>query len=167
MKKFLPILAATLLVACGPTQQDAIDLNDKLVAVQKACIKAEESFYDACKTYNPEEIKKALKTFKGKVLSAVDESEKTKNEKEFELYRNSAIKLLYAYKDLIDKEFSEYAKLYSIPDEQFTDADQKRSGKVADIINSTLGPLNDSFVMEQKIFAKKWDFTLKKDDLME
>src|ERR1700758_1499995 len=107
MKKILlPIIAiAVLFTACGPTTNDAVKFNDSLVTAQKGCIQGEKDFYKACDGYNPDEIKTSYESFARMVDSSVKMVQNVKEEKEFAAFKENAMKLVSAYKDLIPKEY--------------------------------------------------------------
>src|ERR1051325_3432996 len=161
MKKgFLPLVGILfLLVSCGPTKQNAIDFNDEIVDAQKACLAAESDFYNVCDSLNPDDIKTALATFKTKVKDCVSKVEGSKADKEFDAYRQSAVNLLKEYENMLDKEFTEYAGLYSIATDDYTDDDAARQKELANKINTSLDLLNKNFIAEQQRFADKWGFT--------
>ncbi|MGZ3865652.1 MAG: LIC11966 family surface protein [Bacteroidia bacterium] len=163
MKKiFLPLAAAlVLLTSCGPTTDDAIKLNDSLVNAQKGCIQGEKDFYKSCDGYNPDEIKASYESFAKMVDSSSKMLSEIKEEKEFATFKENAVKLVNAYKELIPKEYKEYADIYSLPSEKYTAQDSARCVEVANKINTTLNPLVNGFIAEQENFAKEWKFKLK------
>lgn len=162
-KTFLPLLGMVLLlVACGPTKDDAKNFNDKVVRAQKDCFSAESDFYKVCDGFNPDEIKTALATFKSKVKSCLVRAEATESNSEFDAFRQSAVNLLKEYDNMLEKEFTEYAELYSIPSEEFTEEDEAHQKEIADKINTSLDLLNKNFISEQDRFAAKWELTLSK-----
>ena len=108
-----------LLTSCGPTKDDVISFNDRIVSAQKSCLKAEGDFYDVCDKLNPDDIKKAFEDFETSITACVSKIEKSETHEEFDAYKQSAANLLNAYKDMLSKEFSEYARLYSIPTEEY------------------------------------------------
>lgn len=162
-KTFLPFLGILLfLVACGPTKDDAINFNDQVVGAQKDCLGAESDFYNVCDGLNADEIKTALVAFKTKVKVCVARAEATTSNEDFDAYRQSVVNLLKEYENMMEKEFTEYAGLYSIPTEEYTEDDEVRQKELADKINTSLDLLNKNFISEQKRFADKWGFTLSK-----
>ena len=151
-----------LLVAWGPTKDDAINFNDKVVSAQTDCLNAESDFYKVCDELNAENIKTALTAFKTKVKICLAKAEGTTSNEDFDAYRQSAVNLLKEYNNMLDVEFTEYAGLYSIATEDYTEADETRQKELADKINTSLDLLNKNFISEQKRFASKWGFTLNK-----
>ncbi|MBI4930652.1 MAG: hypothetical protein HY841_07810 [Bacteroidetes bacterium] len=164
MKKFiLPFTGILfLLVSCGPTKDDAITFNDRIVSIQKMCLAAEGSFYDICDKLNTDDIKKALADFKSNVTACAEKVEKTEAHKDFDAYKQSAVNLIKAYKGMLDVEFTEYARLYSIPSEEYSAEDEAKQKELAAKINTSLDLLNKNFIAEQERFADKWGFTLEK-----
>ena len=164
MKKLiLPLIAISiLLTSCGPTAHDAAEFSDSMVAAQKGCIEGEKNFYKTCDGLNAIEIKSSYASFTKQVDSSLKLLQDIKENKEFSEFKENALMLVAAYKDLIPKEYNEYAQIYSIPGDQYTTQDSIRCVEVAERINSTLNPLVKSFIAEQEVFAKKWNFTLTK-----
>lgn len=164
MKKIiLPfIIISAVLVACGPTKDDAVNFNDQIVSAQKSCLKAEGDFYDVCDKLNPDDIKKAFADFQSSVNVSVKKIEEAEAHDDFDAYRQSAVNLLNAYKKMLDLEFANYADLYCIPTKDFTEADEERQKELSAKINTSLDLLNKNFIAEQQRFADKWDFTLAK-----
>ena len=149
-----------LFFSCGPTKDDAITFNDRIVSIQKTCLAAEGAFYDVCDKLNPADIKIAFEDFKTSVNSCVEKVEKTEAHQDFDAYKQSAVNLLNAYKNMLDKEFAEYARLYSIPSEEYTDQDEATQKVLSAKINTSLDLLNKNFITEQDRFVAKWGFTL-------
>lgn len=162
-KQFLPFIGILfLLSSCGPTKDDAINFNDRIVSAQKSCLKAEGDFYDVCDKLNPTDIKKAFEDFETSVNACIKKIENAEAHEEFDAYKQSAANLLKAYKEMLSKEFSEYARLYSIPTEEYTKEDEDEQKELAAKINTSLNLLNKNFIDEQERFADKWDFRLEK-----
>ena len=164
MKKlFLPSIGVLfLLVSCGPTKDDAITFNDRIVSAQKKCLNAEGDFYNVCDKLNPDDIKKALEDLKTSVTACAAKAAKVEAHEDFDAYKQSAINLISAYKGMLDKEFSEYARLYSISSEEYSEKDEADQKELAAKINTSLDLLNKNFIAEQKRFAAKWGFSLEK-----
>ena len=164
MKKyFLPSIGLLfLLIACGPTKDDAVKFNDRIVSVQKMCLAAEGSFYDVCDKLNADDIKKALADFKSNVTTCAEKIEKIEAHESFDAYKQSAVNLLKSYKGMLDVEFTEYARLYSVPSEVFNKDDEANQKELVVKINISLDLLNKNFIEEQKRFADKWGFILEK-----
>lgn len=119
MKKLILffIIASVLFTACGPTTNDAVRFNDRIIAAQKGCIQGEKSFFTACDGFNPDEIKLSYTSFSTKVDSSLKIIQEVKEEKEFSAFRENALALVTAYKNLLPKEYNEYAKIYSLPND--------------------------------------------------
>jgi hypothetical protein len=164
MKKlFLPLIVASVfLTSCGPTTNDAVSFNDSVVSAQKSCIKGEKDFFKACDGYNPDEIKTSYESFVKMVDSSVKIMEGMPEQKEFAKFKESANNLVSAYKKLIPVEYKEYARIYSLSNEQYTAKDSADCVAVAAKINTTLNPLVTGFIADQEAFAKEWKFTLTK-----
>ena len=161
-KLFALLIASTLLVSCGPTTNDAVKFNDKVVEAQKGCIAGEKSFFKACDGYKADEIKASYESFSKAVDSSVKILTEIKDVEEFASFKTNAANLVNAYKKLMPVEYNEYAKIYAMPNDLYTSKDSARCVEVAAKINATLNPLVQSFIAEQEQFAKKWKFMLTK-----
>ena len=96
-----------LLTSCGPTKDDAISFNDRIISDQKIFLKAKSNFYDVGNKLNPDDIKKAFEDFETSVTACVSKIEKTETHGKFDAYKQSAANLLNAYKDMLNKNFIE------------------------------------------------------------
>jgi hypothetical protein len=164
MKKFImPFIAtAVVLTSCGPTTNDAVKFNDQVVDAQKECIKGEKDFFKACDGYNPDEIKTSYESFSKSVETSLKSLQEIKDRKEFTTFKESAFNMVNAYSKLIPVEYKEYARIYSLSNEQYTSKDSADCVAVAAKINTTLNPLVTGFIAEQEAFAKQWNFKLTK-----
>lgn len=162
MKKLLllPFFLITML-ACGPSKNDAINVNDQMVNAVDKCTKAENAFFEACATYNAAKIDPALKELTTVCKQVKTELEAKKVHEKFTKFRETAQHLVNTYVGL-EKDYAEYARLYSIPTEEFTAEDEKQTSETAGKISDTLNKEYDTFKAVQKEFSNEFGYALTK-----
>lgn len=162
MKKLFILfgLFTILFTSCGPTQDDVVKANDAFVDIIDKCSVAEKSFFDVCETFVPASIDKELKTFMSVCENAKKEIEALKVHKEVETLKSSALKLVDAY--IAEKpNYTEYAKLYSISNEEYTEEDEEQTAEVSNKINTVIDGGFQDFASTQDVFAKKYNFIIE------
>lgn len=162
MKKLLilPFFLMTML-ACGPSKNDAIAVNDQLVNAVDKCTKAENAFFETCATYNPTTIGSALKELTTVCKKVKTELEAEKVHEKFTKFKETAQHLVNTYVSL-EKEYTEYARLYSIPTGDFTVEDEKQTSTTAGKITDALNKEYDAFKATQKEVSAEYGYTLTK-----
>lgn len=162
MKKLLiiPFFLITML-ACGPGKNDAIAVNDQMVNAVDKCTKAENSFFETCATYNPAKINPALKELTSICKQVKTELEAEQVHEKFTKFKETTLHLVSTYVSL-EKEYVEYARLYSIPTENFTEQDETQTSSTAGKITDALNKEYDAFKAVQKDFSKEFGYTLTK-----
>lgn len=162
MKKLLllfPILTL-FLASCGPTKDQAILVNDEMVSKVAKCSNAEKLFFETCKTFNPVTIKQQLKEFTEVCKKVKIETEGTEVHKDLTKLKESTLQLIDAYIKT-EPEYSEYARLFSIPSADYTDADDKLTSTTATKINNTIDMAFMEFNLTQKEFGNKYGYTIE------
>lgn len=162
MKKLLAVpFFMLIMLACGPSKKQVIKFNDQMVEAVSKCSTAEKAFFETCSTYNPSAISNALKDFTGVCKTVKSELEAEKPHEELVKLKESALHLVSAYVNL-EKDYTEYARLYSIPTESYTAEDEKQTSTTAGKINDTINPEYDAFKATQKEFSDKYGYKLAK-----
>lgn len=162
MKKLLaiPFLILTML-SCGPSKNQVINFNDEVVESVGKCSKAEKAFFETCSSYNPTAIHASLKAFTAACKEAKTDLEAKKPHEELLKLKEAALHLVTAYVNL-ENEYAEYARLYSIPTENYTTEDEKKTSATAGKINDTINPEFEAFKATQKEFGEKYGYKLTK-----
>lgn len=162
MKKLLIIpFFLMMMLACGPSKDDAIDVNDQMVNAVDKCTKAENTFFETCATYNPTKINPALKELTTVCKQVKTELEGKQVHEKFAKFKETTQHLVNTYVSL-EKEYVEYARLYSIPTENFTAEDETQISTTAGKITDALNKEYDAFKAVQKDFSKEFGYTLTK-----
>lgn len=162
MKKIaLIIVSAVLFAACGPTKDQVINVNDQFVNKIKKCTNAESAFYKVCSTYDLAKINAELKTFTEVNKAVKAEIAAVEVHKDLDKLKASAQLLVDEYVR-VEADFKEYARLYSIPTESYTDEDAAATKAIAEKINNELDTEFKDFQLTQDEFAAKYHYTISK-----
>ena len=162
MKRLLLLPFFTMLMfACGPSSNDVVALNNTLVTEVSKCSVAEKLFFESCSSYNPAKISAALKEFTTTCKTAKAQLETVEAHEDLAKLKASALHLVDTYVNT-EKEYTEYARLYSISTENYTEADEQQTSstaiKISDIINAEYEAYNAT----QKEFSEKYHFKVSK-----
>lgn len=162
MKKLLilPFFLITML-ACGPGKNDAIAVNDQMVNAVDKCTKAENTFFETCATYNPAKIDAALKELTTVCKQVKTELEGENVHEKFAKFKETTQHLVTTYVNL-EKDYVEYARLYSIPTDSFTTEDEKQTSATAGKITDTLNKEYEAFKATQKEVSEAYGYKITK-----
>lgn len=150
-----------MMLACGPGKTEAIAMNDRMVNTVDKCTKAENSFFETCATYNPAKIDPALKALTKVCKQVKTELEAEKVHEKFTKFKETTLHLVNTYVSL-EKEYAEYARLYSIPTEKFTEEDETLTSATAGKITDALNKEYEAFKTTQKEFSTEYGYKLTK-----
>jgi len=159
---FTAITALFLFNACGPTKQDAIDYNDKIIREQKKIIQGENDLVKAIK--NTSVKVSTLNELREDLSKQIDESKQIFEELNKiggnSDFKDAAIKFADAYKEVVDGEYAEWLTTIDIPDSLVSDDIIDREEELVFLINSKLDKANNDFIGAQKDFAAKFKIKL-------
>jgi hypothetical protein len=161
MKKVISIVLISFLVACGPSTNEVVEINDKLVEQLGVCTKSEASFFQVCKTFEPLKIESELKTFTSVCNKADAEISAVKVPEELDALKVSAASLVKKFIS-IKTEYSEYARLYSLSEDRYTREDSVLTSQTAEKINTEIETSFQNFEKVQKEVSKKYNFIINK-----
>lgn len=165
MKKiflFLGIVFAATMIACGPTTDDAVKLNDSIVAAQKEMLELESNFVNAIVDGDDEDgIKSAFKKYKDFLEKTTKEYDEMEAFDDKDTFRKAMIDLLAVFSKVADNEYEEMVEIYTKPADDLTDEDFERWEELTNIVDEKEGEANEAFLDAQKEFAKEYNFELK------
>jgi transcription-repair coupling factor (superfamily II helicase) len=154
---------ATLVTSCGPTKEEAIDYNDKIITEQVAIIEKIDKLYDAMKNYTDHQ---GLDSAYAAALKQIETSsdilsklEKFDDDTEF---RDAALKLFATYRSVLQNEMKKMIDFSKLPDELYTTEVEDEFTKLSDI---TLTRMDDDLKQlnaAQVKFANKHKFEIEK-----
>lgn len=169
MKKIFLTLGATVaflltMTSCGPTTDDAIALNDKIVADQKDMLELEDGLISAITDDGDlDVIDEAFDDY----VSFLDETLKKYEEMdafdENDTFRKAMIDLLTTFKDVAENEYKDLVDIWSTDAENLTQQDFDDWDQLIEDIDDKEVEANDEFLKAQKDFAAEYEFTLSSD----
>jgi hypothetical protein len=161
MKKLIPVffVCVLLLTSCGPTKDDAIKFNDTIVDKLGICTRAEAAFYDECKNLDSAKISVSLQTLLETTKKQASEIAAMEGHEKFKSFKESAVSLSKCYVTL-EPDFREYARLYSLSDDKYTEQDEIKTKEVAEKLNGTVDASFKQFTAVQKELADKFGFII-------
>ncbi len=168
MKKISSLLIlsfAFLMVACGPTKEQLIDLNNRMVDSQLKLSDDYTAFFDAVSTGDPAEMDKQLKKWEKDTDEIVAEIEAKEDYKETKEFKAALLKLANRQHDFVVNEAKDvvvfFEKLVQLSEEE--DMDEAEFEKIMTAVTTfeeEMGEINEEFLKAQKEFAEKNDITL-------
>lgn len=169
MKKltFVPMFLAVfafVLASCGPTKNDAIDYNDKIIREQKKIIQVEKELIDAIKKnlIKGNTLDDIMAEFTAQIEDSRKVIEELGNLGSKSEFKDAALAFLDAYKDVVDNEYKKWLVNIRIPDEEVTADVLYEEDELIASINRKLDKANSDFIGAQKDFCAKWDIVLNK-----
>jgi hypothetical protein len=164
MKKLFAIISSlfvsAILVSCGPSTDDAVKYNDELVNQQTKVFEKETALIEAISKNMPEKLDLLYGDLKKQIdesIAAVDKMESFDGKTDF---KDAAMKVFTAYKEVVDNEYKEMIKYSKVPDTLYTPEDDDKVIALSKKIDDKLNKSVDDFVQVQKSFAEKYKFEL-------
>jgi hypothetical protein len=155
------VFAATL-ISCGPTTDDAIKHNDKIVADQKKMLELESNFVNSIIDNAKISI---IENNYGKYIDFLKETEqKYADMKSFDdkdTFRKAMIDLVGTFKKVAENEYKEMLDIFKKDIDELSEKDFNRWEELTNIIDEKEGKANNAFLDAQKEFAKEYKFELQ------
>ncbi len=165
MKKLITISSALILFLmfsqCGPTSEQAMEYNDKLITDQLAVINAINDVDNAFTTYDPAKIGPAIIVAKNKVEESMKALEKLGGFDKTTEFKDATMSLYKLFKEQLENEYSEQLQIYKLPEEEYTTEQQDRYNELQKLIDDKYTLVFNKFAAIQVEFSKKWNFTLE------
>jgi hypothetical protein len=156
-------ILATVVASCGPTKEEAIDYNDKIIKEQVAIIDKIDKLYDAMKDYTDHQgLDSAYAAAQKQIESSTDIVSKLEKFGDDTEFRDAALKLFATYRSLLQNEMKKMVDFSKLPDEQYTNEVEDEFNKLSDI---TIGRMDEDLKQlnaAQVTFANKHKFEIEK-----
>jgi len=167
MKKTLFYTTMVFLVLffsqCGPTMQEAIDYNDKIINDQVLVINSINDLEAAIGTFDTLKIITALERAKSKVNSTKASLILLGGFNENNEFQEATIKLYDLFESQLNNEYAEELEIYKLSDDDYTAEKKERFNELILSLNNRYQVVFENFLASQKKFAETWGFTLEED----
>jgi hypothetical protein len=169
MKKTIYTLFITIIMmvfsSCGPTKEEAIDYNDKIINEQVYIIDKIDKLFDALKNYKDfngmdKSYTEALRQVETGT-AIVGKLDKFGGNTEF---RDEALKLFRTYKSVLENELKNMITISKLPDEMYTTGAEDEFNKLSDVSFKKMDVGLKEFNTIQKAFANKYKFEIEKNN---
>jgi hypothetical protein len=163
MKKvfgFLSLVVVMMLVACGPTQEQAAEYNDQIIDQQIAIVDRIDVLVESYQYYIPADMDKAYNDAVNQVnkgIETVTALDKFDGKTDF---KDAALELFNGYKAALENEHKEMVRIYKIPDETFTEEHYQQWDKLAEEADRKMEEAFNKFGKAQDEFAAKYKLEL-------
>jgi hypothetical protein len=164
---FLFAVVAMTVTSCGPTKEEAIDYNDKIINEQVAIIDKIDKVYDALKNFKDAygmdyAYAEALKQVETgtEIVTKLDKFGGTTE------FRDEALKLFGTYKSVLENELKKMIDITKLSDDiYFTTNAEAEFNKLSDVSFKKMDMGLKEFNTIQKAFANKYKFEIEKSKL--
>ncbi len=164
MKKvlyFIGIAAMSALLACGPTSDDAVNLNNRIVKTQQRIHELEDTFaMTLIGVTNIKEIETSHKAYIDSLQKFKKEYEDMSAFDKKDIFRTALLDYINVYTDVAQKEYKDLIKIVAIPVGDRKDSDYTRWEEITKQIDEKEAKANDAFLDAQKAFADDYGFKL-------
>lgn len=151
------------MISCGPTSEQAIAYNDKIIDQQVAIINKVDALNTSFKTWENKagmdkawtEAVKQVETSTTEV-TAMDAFDKNSD------FKEAALKLFGIYKEVLNNEYKEMLALYKLPNDLFTKEQEERWGKLSEQAFEKMDKALNELKPVQAQFAEKYKFEINK-----
>jgi hypothetical protein len=159
----LCVILTMMLTSCGPTKEEAISYNDKIINEQVAIIDKIDKLFDALQDFKNHngldyayaEALKQLETGTG----IVSKLEKFDGSSEF---RDETLKLFGTYKSVLETELKRMIDIIKLPDDLYTEDAKDEYNKLKDVSAKKMEQGLKDLNTVQKSFATKYKFEIEK-----
>ena len=154
------MFVSVIMVSCGPTTDDAVKYNDKLVEQQTKVFDKESALIEAISKNMPDKLDVLLSDLSKQVDSstaAVNSMQGFDGKTEL---KDAALKVFSTYKEVTEKDYKDMIKFAKTPDSLYTQEDDNKLIESSKKIDDKLNKCIDDFVLLQTKFAEKYKFEL-------
>ena len=165
MKKLLFFITASIMMSCTVIEQNkAIDYNNALVEEQEKVADKINEFIDLITLEDTLDYTSVHEKRK-EVLETINLSISKVNEiggfGESEEFKNSILKVLNAYKNGVENEYTTMANFLLLPLEEQTDERYNETEEIAYVADSLIGLAEENFMDAQQVFANSYNLQLE------
>lgn len=151
-------VAATFMVACGPTQDQAIEFNDKVVELDEKAFESFTEYESAIYDGDMDAIEEWSATLKADYeagISFLEEDSKFDGE-----FKDAATAMFEAYKTSHEEYMPVMVEYWTSDWDSITDELEEEEQEAYDAMNDIIEDKSDAFIESQEAFAEEWDFDL-------
>lgn len=169
MKKIflnLGVVVAFLMTmtSCGPTTEDAIAHNDKIVEDQKKMLSLEQDLIYAIEDGDLDAIDRAYDDYVSFLEETLSKYEEMDAFDENDTFRKAMIDLLTTFLDVAKNEYKDLIAIWSKDVEDLTEKDFERMDKITRDIDKKEIDANNAFLDAEKDFAAEYNLILLNDE---
>lgn len=152
-------LLMILFGACKPTQQQAVEYSDRIINQQRAIDQREREMISSLEDSTA--VEAAYAAYMQQVQASLDTVGNLEEFGHNTAFRDAAIKLFTAYKEVGEKEYREVVSIMKKSDDRITEDDKQRVNnllnKITIKLNTELAELNRA----QEAFAKEYQVQIE------
>ena len=169
MKKTIPFIMIALFVgilsSCGPTSDQAVDYNDKIINEQIAIFEKMELLIDAYENYQPDLMDAAYEVTLTQITKSSANVEALADFDGSTTFRDAGVTLFKLYKSVLENEHKQIIELLKLPDSQYGDAEVKLTGDLSEAADEKINSGIEDLDVIQKEFATKYNFEIEAEDV--
>jgi len=154
------VFLISLLSACKPSAEDAINYNDQMISEQAKVATVLDSLNQLIKNKDTLNITSFYNKTLEEVKKSIDSIQKTTDFNKEPDYKNQMLKLLKTYQSLTENEYHQVIDICLISDSSLTKDTLAFLNKTLLQINDKISVQMKEFTHFQQDFAKKYEFSL-------
>ncbi len=170
MKKFMWTLGVFVLFiafnSCGPTPNDAVEYNDKIIAQQNRIVKKEDAFLTALEG-SAADMKAAYDSLIGQVAASISATAALGEFDGKKDFMDASIKMLNLYKGVVETDYKVLVDILSKSQDEITDADQETYNAAIQSADEKLKKANQDLEDAQNAFSKAYKFDIDPTKVVE
>lgn len=159
----LLFLLSVFLISCGPTKEQAIDYNDKIIAQDDSISAKIEKLVETYDKFVPAEMDKAYSNAMAETQKGIDFANKLKPFDNDSSFKNGALELFNAYKSVLEVQHKRIIELLKLPESEYGDAQVAEFEKLIESANKQMDVEIDKLIAVQENFANTHQFEISEE----
>jgi len=154
-------LLGVIIVSCNSKTEEAIEYHDSIIIEHIAIQHKFDSLDASFVNYNPDEMQTSWQEAKEQTELSIKTVKELGGFNGKDKFQKSALEFFELYNTVLNNYYSKMIDIYSIPDEEYTEADEAQFAELNDSMRNIYFPAFEAFKADQLKFADEYGFEVK------
>lgn len=166
MRKFtftFLLISIVIFNSCGPTVEQAIKYNDKIIEQDDSISAKIEALIDTYDKFDPKEMDQAYNEAMKEIQKGIDFATKLKPFADDASFKDGALVLFNAYKSILEVQHKRIIELLKLPESEYGDKEVEEFEQLIEQANKKIDVELDNLIAIQEKFANTHQFPIEED----